>query len=506
MKRVENRAAQRDAATPNIIVCLCDQLRAFEIGCYGNDVIRTPHLDQLAAASVRFETAVSSNPVCMAARSALMSGQHSRSCNGHLANDFVPTGGERWSTLEPEFPERTRGAHLPGTTLPEALGAAGYESTVIGKWHIRPDPESIGFDHSILPLTNHRHSHQQFMIDRAAPVAIEGFSVDREIEKVEEFFASHAAANRDPFFLYYNIMPPHMPLGDMPEHYLNMYSPDEIPLRSNIAVDGRLPASDEWFKIYLWDYVYYHYREPHTLELPANFDLRTLTALYYGAVAWVDDTVGRMLRSLQANGLADDTIVLFTSDHGDNLGSHQRWNKGVLLEESIRVPLLCHFPGRWRAGVNRDQVAATIDIMPTLLDACGLERPDHLQGQSLLPILSGECTALDRNWSFIETPGSSAGNGMTEIGIRTPSHLYGMCLDAQSHELVDADFCCYDLDLDPYEFDNMVGSGRAADIESALKQRLLHWHEHTPWLTDPDCGPDRSHLFDENGMPRGGYF
>jgi choline-sulfatase len=485
---------------PNVIVCICDQLRAFETGCYGNEVIRTPHIDQLAANSVRFEVAVTSNPVCMAARSGVMSAQHSRSCTGHLENDCADTGGKGYGVLEPEFPERDRGAHLPGTTLPEALSAAGYQCAAIGKWHIRPAPEALGFEHSVLPLCNHRHSNQQFMIDGAAPVAIDGFNVEREIDKVEEFLAGAASAN--PFFLYYSIMPPHMPVGDMPEQYLDMYAPQDVPLRPNVERDGRLPVSEEWFKIYLWDYVYYHYREPHTLELPADFDIRKLTALYYGAVTWVDDMVGRMMRSLQANGLADDTIVIFTSDHGDNLGSHHLWNKGVLLEESIRVPMLYHCRGRWAAAVNRDQVASTIDIMPTILDACGLELPEGLQGQSLLPILSAERTALDRSWSFVETSRSSAGQGLTEIGIRTPSHLYGMCLDAQSHALVDADYCFYDLEQDPYEFDNMVGTGRAADLEGELKQRLLDWHEQTDWLTDPDCGPDRSHLFDENGMPR----
>ena len=485
---------------PNVILCVCDQLRAFATGCYGNEVIRTPHIDGLATDSVRFEIAVTSNPVCMAARSGILSGQHSRSCNGHLENDYADTGGKGYSVIEPEFPERNRGAHLPGTTLAEALSAASYRSAAIGKWHIRPAPETVGFDHSVLPLNNHRHSQQQFTIDGAAPVAIDGFSVDREIEQVEIFLAQ-AAASTDPFFLYYNIMPPHMPLGDMPQKYLDMYAPEDVPLRPNVERDGRLPESEDWFRIYLWDYVYYHYREPHTLELPQGFGIRELTALYYGAVTWVDDTVGRMLRSLEANGLADNTIVVFTSDHGDNLGSHHRWNKGVLLEESIRVPMLYRFPSRWPAAVNLHQVASTIDIAPTLLQACGLGLPDSMQGQSLLPILAGESTALARDWSFVETSGSSAGEGLSEIGIRTPSHLYGMCLDATSHELLD-EFCFYDLERDPYQLDNIVGRGRTPDLEDELKQRLLDWNEQTSWLADPDCGPDRTHLFDADGMPR----
>ena len=492
---------------PNIILCLCDQLRAFETGCYGNNTIRTPHIDYLAANGIRFETAVTNNPVCMAARSALLSGQYSRTCNGHLTNDGVSTGGKGLSTIAPEFPERERGVRLPGTTLPEALATAGYQSTVIGKWHVRPAPESIGFDHSVLCLANHRHSNQQFMIDGTAPVAIEGFSVEREIEKVEEFLTEQAAADetlRDPFFLSYNIMPPHMPLGDMPEKYLNMYSPNEIPLRPNVTLNGKLPTSDEWFKIYLWDYVYYHYREPHTLNLPADFDIRTLTALYYGAITWVDDMIGRMLQALEENGLAENTIVIFTSDHGDNLGSHHKWNKGMLLEESIRIPMLYHFPNHWTSGINQHQVASTIDIMPTILDACGLNPLIHLQGQSLLPILTGEATCLDRNWAFIETSSNMTGGNHTEIGIRTPSHLYGMLLEEQNHKLADADYCFYNLDSDPYQFNTLIGSKSASMLKSELKTRLLYWHEHTEWLKDPDCGPDRTHLFDENGMPRKG--
>ena len=110
---------------PNILMIAIDDQNDWIGYLGGHPMIKTPNIDRLAAESVRFETAVSSNPVCMAARSALMSGQQSPTCNGHLANDFVPTDGERWSTLEPEFPERARGARLQGTTLLEVLRAAG---------------------------------------------------------------------------------------------------------------------------------------------------------------------------------------------------------------------------------------------------------------------------------------------------------------------------------------------------------------------------------------------
>ena len=478
-------------------------MRAFETGCYGNAAVRTPSLDRLAAQGVRFETAVSNTPVCMAARSALLSGQYARTCNGYLENDWTSTGGKGLGALEPEWPEEKRGARLPGTTLPEALGRAGYRCQAVGKWHIRPSPRAVGFDGSVLPLNNHRHSGQSFRVDGGAPTPFDGFSPQGEIEAVERYLAGRAG-QPDPFFLYYNIMPPHMPLGDMPERYRALHAPDQIDLRPNVEIDGRLPHSEEWFRIYLWDYAYYHHREGHTLDLPAGFDIRALTALYYGAVAWVDDTVGRLLRALEANGLAKNTILVFTSDHGDNLGSHHRWNKGVLLEESIRVPLLWRFPGRWAPGVNRSQAAGLVDIMPTLLEACGVEAPDGVQGQSLLPLLGGERDRLERDWAFIETPASLHGDGCTEIGVRTPTHLCGMRLEAGGRRVADPDYMFHDLGRDPYQLDNLAAPGRTSALQTRLKQRLLAWHRDTPWLEEPDCGPDRTRLFDADGLPRPG--
>ena len=133
------------------------------------------------------------------------------------------------------------------------------------------------------------------------PQLVDGFSVEHEIEQALQFLAR----DRDnPFFLYYSISPPHMPLADAPEEYLTMYSPDDVPLRPNVYVDERMAHDEEWFKIYLWDFLYYSQKLPHTLDLPEGFDLRKLTALYYGLTTWVDDMVGRLIAGLRANGLA----------------------------------------------------------------------------------------------------------------------------------------------------------------------------------------------------------
>ena len=451
---------------PNVILCTCDQLRAFEVGCYGNEVVRTPHIDRLAREGARFELAVTNNPVCMPARSSLLTGQFSRTCMGRLSNYVQGDDEEDWSAI-PEYPDQVR-TWLRDTTLAEALRARGYETALIGKWHVQPAPHLVGFDSALFPRVHHRHTGQTFVENMGLGEVVEGFSVDFEAERVGAFLE---AERESPFFLFYNISPPHMPLADAPEKYLEMYAPDEVPLRPNVYIDGALPWDEDWFKIYLWDFLYYQQHLPHTENLPEGFDLRHLVALYYGLTTWVDDTVGRLLHHLEASGLADNTIVVFLSDHGDNLGSHHRFNKGLLIEESIRIPMI--FRSGLAAQVNRTQVAQIIDVMPTVLDLCGAAVPASVQGRSLAPILRGECAELDERYAFVET-------NEGEIGLRTPTHLYGRRLDEDLRTIGAEGGCLYDLRDDPYEQRNLVGA--EAELEGDLHERLEAWNAQTPWL------------------------
>ncbi len=200
-----------------------------------------------------------------------------------------------------------------------------------------------------------------------------------------------------------------------------------------------------------------------------------MIALYYGLTTWVDDVVGRMMQGLRANGLLENTIVVFTSDHGDNLGSHHRFNKGLLIEESIRIPMIFHAPWLWEAAVNRSQVAQLVDIMLTVLEASGCTVPAPVQGRDLTPVLAGERDQLEENWGFIET---SEG----EIGIRTPDHLFGRrILGKEGNEVKEAR-AFYDLRNDPYEMDNLAGTGRQAKREAELDDLLTRWDESTPWM------------------------
>jgi len=466
---------------PNIVLILCDQLRAFDVGCYGNPVIRTPHIDRLAREGVRFETAVTNNPVCTPARSCLLSGQYSRTCTGEVGNvGNDPPATERTKLLDP--------------TLADVLRANGYRTAAIGKWHLYPQPEPLGFEEACYPLAIHRYRQQRYWHRGNLGDPVPEFALEHEIGRV----ADYVAANRgEPFFLFCNIPLPHEPIGpaDVPERYLTMYGKTEVPIRPNAWQDGRLVHSEHWFRVYtIWDYFWRmcpggcwgscegyptDFREYETDRMPDGFDLRDLTSLYYGAVTCTDDYVGRMMAILEQNRLLDNTIVVFVSDHGDNLGSHGLFNKDCLFEESIRIPLIVWYPPEIRSQANERQIAQIIDVAPTLLDLLGLEPPASMQGRSLLPVLKRQCTELPDSAAFIETDQFFFKRPC--IGIRTPDHLYGARL-ADDWRAIDDDWGFYDLSTDPYQMTDLAASAEHAAERDALHTRLARWNEITPWL------------------------
>jgi choline-sulfatase len=232
---------------PNIIVCMCDQLRAFEVHCYGNEIIQTPNIDRLAAEGIRFDIAVTNNPLCMPARSIVLTGQYSRTCCGQLNNTYSPLTFGGW--IMPEYPMRDR-PHLKDPTLPEILRSNGYHTVAIGKWHIHSWPHDVGFDYYLIPRVTHCHVGQSFTENGGPEFVPEGFSVDFEAKKVGEFLKDQKNSER-PFFLYYNISPPHLPFFDIPDRYKNMYRPEDMQIRENAYIDGKIAYNKEHLQLYV---------------------------------------------------------------------------------------------------------------------------------------------------------------------------------------------------------------------------------------------------------------
>jgi len=452
---------------PNIIIINTDQLRSFTVGCYGNESIQTPNIDQLAAEGVRFEQAISNNPVCVAARSVLLSGQYSRTCTGALGN-------AAWS----EFNQQRE--RLQAETLPEVMRKAGYRTAAIGKWHIDPAPSLIGFDYSCVSRTI--GSHTEFIENERDILKPTGFVADNEIKKAREF----VNCTDDPFFLYFNIQSPHMPLFDAPFQYTRMYDKEEVPLRKNVYCNGELPYDERWFQIYMWQHNYLD-SEPITAKLPPDFDLKDLTALYYGLTTWTDDIVGHIIDILKDKGIYDNTMILFTSDHGDNLGSHGLFNKDNCIEEAVRIPFIMKWSDTFQAGtVIAEQQAGLIDVFPTLVDLIHGEIPDSVQGRSLAPVLFNEIDCFPDNYAFIET-------AYHEIGIRTPDKkLIIQTPYSKIEEKIltdfdysDSDVKYFDLLEDPDELHNIQAESKHTETYKKLETALIDWNTNTPWLDLP---------------------
>jgi choline-sulfatase len=455
--------ASAEKKKPNVVVVLCDQLRSFSVGCWGNTFVRTPNIDRFASTGFRFELGVTNCPACTPARSTLLAAQHARTCVGSRINEMQPNGTILGRDDRRKFPD---------TTLAEEFRKLGYKTAQIGKWHVDTRPSRLGFDQSL--IVRNTYSKGDFIRNEGEPFGVPGFTADHELAEARRFFGDNKSG---PFFLFYNILSPHMPLLDVPYKYSRMYDPSKVPLRDNVVRNGKLPADERWFQIYMWETFHDAGVQPVTARAMPDFTVRDLTALYYGSVSWTDDLLGELMTSLRENDLEDDTIVVFASDHGDMLGSQHRWDKGHVFEEAIRIPIIYRWPGHIKPDVSTNRLTSLMDIMPTLLDLCGGNIPEHVQGRSMSRFLLGangrDC--LTDNFAFIESP-------LRELAIRTPTHLYAVTMDEKDTGIESDMYLFYDLAADPYQRHNLIKSNQQAGLAKELRDRLLEWDMRTPRL------------------------
>jgi arylsulfatase A-like enzyme len=427
-----------------VVILFVDQLRWSEVGCYGNAVIRTPHLDGLAGEGVRFGQAFANFPSCSPARSTLLSGRHARS-NGLYANQQQTSPGRPTNR---------------DTTLPEAMRAAGYTTAMIGKWHLTPTPRTLGFEMSWQGGTGpggDGYMRGPWRADGGigSNHIYEGYTLEHQSELAADFMRRHRGK---PFLLYLTPAPPHMPIASLPARYKQMYDPARMPIRPNAYREGKLPFDERWFSIYLG--------ENANTPVPEGMTLRDLYALYYGQVTGVDDWVGRILQAIRDLELEDNTIVLFSSDHGDLLGSHHLFNKNSHYDEACRIPLLVRWPGHIRPCVQDQELVSLVDVMPTLLDLCGVKQPGTIQGASFAPLLREGRQPGRENLAFIETTANE--------GVRTPRHVY-WC-----NRRTFGDEHLFDLAKDPFETTDVAGDPAYRTVLEELRTTTAAWRQRTP--------------------------
>jgi len=458
---------------PNILMIVTDQQRRDTIGAYGSTIAQTPAVDRLAREGMTFDNAFTPCGLCSPTRSSMLTGVHPHTHEVLTNVQFHPVRNQ----LAPEQDILFRG-----------LKGQGYRMGYVGKWHvnIHRDPTAFGCEQYVSAkdyVTYRREKELPFppeasdyvrLIAAADPAPVEHsrpvFLADHAMRMMEEF--SHN--DEHPFFIRLDFDGPHPPLV-VSEPYASMYDPASIPPLPNFADPlGNKPAIQR-IKRKHWK----------TDEM-SWADWQPLLARYYGMVSLIDAQVGRVLDKLDELGLCENTVVLYLSDHGDTMGSHNLWNKDyTMYDEIYRVPFIVRWPGVTQPGSRCDAYTHhSLDLAPTLLTIGGASVPSGLDGQTLVPLLHGQAQDRPRE-AFCQFHGCHMGLYSIRM-LQTDRYKYIFHVN-DIDEL-------YDHENDPHELTNVAEDpAYAADLQ-ALKLRVVDWLARTDdhlynewivyWLTD----------------------
>lgn len=420
---------------PNILLVIADQWRSQAFGFAGDPNVKTPNLDRLEKECVNFTQAVSGMPVCSPTRASLLTGQRPLT-HGIFIND-VP--------LRPD-----------AVTIAKVLKGAGYDTGCIGKWHVDghgrtsfiPAERRQGFDYWKVLECTHAYNNSPYYADGPEKLKWEGYDAIAQTHDAQGYIESRAKTGK-PFLLWLAWGPPHNPYETAPQKYRDMYSPEKIKLRGNVPDNGIAQAR-------------------------ARVDL----AGYYAHCAALDDCVGDLLATLKSAGVDDNTIVVFTSDHGDMLSSHAMQRKQKPFEESARVPMLFRVPAK--LGIKPRRVEGTInteDVMPTLLGLCGVAIPKSVEGFDFTGYMrggkdpSGGAAIVQCDAPFGEF--SRRSGGREYRCIRTVRFTYARELEGA--------WLLFDNEKDPWQLDNLVGKPEHAELlarmDAMLKGKLAEQHD-----------------------------
>jgi arylsulfatase len=487
-------AAAKHARRPNILFIMADQLRYDCVGANGNSLIKTPHLDRLAQQSANFSHAFVQAPVCVPSRASFFTGRYPHSHRNRV--NYTPL-----ATTE--------------VLLPARLQSAGYRTALVGKTHLyyhypptAEEARQTGFElvdlHDGVYFTDQWSAYAQWRQEHDPLRDIPYRRLARQVPQLKAGLPADGNPNRaaiderytdttwtglrtrerlkelvsggPPFFLFCSFWKPHGPY-DVPAPFDAMYNQVEIPLPEPETLEaiGRLPLPVQ--KLILRG------KKP---EFPTDRrQLEWIYRSYYGTVSHIDREVGSILDNLKQLGALDNTIVVFTSDHGDQLLEHGLFGKNVFFEASIRVPLMIRFPPRVRPG-RYDALVESVDVLPTLFELAGLPEPQDCQGRSLTALCDGAGRKMPwRKAVFSEnvipeviTGGAldftfAKGEGIKGVRhpdakmIRTQRWKYNYYPDGYDE--------LYDLQNDPREQHNLAADPANKPIVDDLRQQLLNW-------------------------------
>ncbi len=456
---------------PNILFIMTDDHAAHAMSCYGSKVNETPQMDRLANMGARFDNCFCTNSICAPSRGVILTGK-----NSHLNGV---------KTLEDGFDGRQQ-------TLPKLLQAGGYQTSIIGKWHLghggNYDP--TGFDYwNIFPGQGQYINPK--MYDMGELKQYTGYATDIVTDLTIDWIKNR---NKDkPFFMMCHHKAPHRHWVPDEKHK-DMYEDIDIPLPDtfNDSHEGRSDAV-KYNLMGIEELTEFDLKQPFPEGLTdaelKYWKYQRYMKDYLKCIASVDDNIGRLLDFLEEEGLKEDTIVVYTSDQGFFLGDHGWFDKRYMLEESLRMPFLMSYPGVIKEGSVITDLVANLDFAETFLDYAGLEIPEDMQGHSFKPILEGNKPKdwLDalyyRYWVYKGEHGVSPHYGIRTLDYKLICYLKeardfsGNCLkEVEDKEWPQWEL--FDLRTDSEELDNVYDDVRYQDVVKELKRRLFELKEH----------------------------
>ncbi len=429
---------------PNILWICTDQQRWDTIRSLGNQHIRTPNIDRLVANGVAFENAYCQSPICTPSRAGFLTGMYPSSVHGCM------NGNDRWDDAAP--------------LVTKTLADAGYDCGLAGKFHLsgaqgriepRADDGYRVFHWSHHPADDWPEGHAY--VDWLRSQGKDYRSIYQQLGYIpSEFHQTTWCADRaiefmkeersGPWLFSLNCFDPHSPF-DPPQEWLDHYPESEMPgplfRESDLAAQERLKEVN--------------FQRP--ARRPEEMNARSYQAKYYAMIELIDHNVGRMLDALEESGQSENTVVIFTSDHGETLGDHGLLLKGCRFYESlVHVPLVISWPGRFRQGLRSRALVELTDLAPTFLDVAGLPVPAAMHGKPLTSILQGESPA-DSHREFVRSEYYRALAGVQSFGTMVRSRQYKHVV-YHGHGLGEL----FDLEADPGEFDNLWDDSRFAQV------------------------------------------
>jgi len=458
---------------PNILFIFTDDHASHAMSCYGSKVNQTPNLDRIAREGMRFDNCFCTNSICGPSRAVILTGKHS-----HL-NGFKQNG------------NKFDGAQQ---TFPKILRKHGYQTAIVGKWHLATQP--TGFDYSEI-LIGQGPYYNPPMIRNGERVKHEGYTTDIITDLALDYLKNERDPDK-PFMLMFQHKAPHRNWQPGPKH-LHMYDDVTIPEPDNLFDDytGRGTAArqqdmtiaqtmtdfdlkltppknltEEQLKV--WNAAYEPKNEAFRKANLKGKDLvrwkyQRYMKDYLRCVASVDDNVGRMLDYLEESGLAENTVVMYSSDQGFYLGDHGWFDKRFMYEESYRMPLLARWPGVIKPGSVNTDLVSNLDFAETFLNIAGAPIPSDMQGVSLVPLFKGDETEWRKSlyYHYYEFYNNRRSAHMVRRhnGVRTQRYKLIHFYNLGEWEL-------YDLEKDPREMKSVYDDPAYAQVATELKQEL----------------------------------